>query len=319
MPSQGLTGGPIRVGVVGLGSFGKYHAKHYAANAKARLVAVADQDAALAAARGQGAEVFGDHRDLIGRVDAVSIAVPASGHAAVARDFIDAGVHVLIEKPIATNVDDAHDLVARADRAGVVLQVGHVERFSPAVGELQARLTNPRRLSARRRVRWHGRITDVDVVLDLMIHDLDLVMTLAGAPVASVAASGSSSVSGVTDEAEAWLTFANGAIATLSASRVAAEGERRLTVTEPNTVFAADLSAPTLTMTSRRAPGAVPVPVFLQPRDNLGAEIDAFLTSIAIGTEPIVGGAAGVAALEIAERIRAAIAETVPAQLAVTA
>jgi predicted dehydrogenase len=152
-----------------------------------------------------------------------------------------------------------------------------------------------------------------------MIHDIDLVLALAGAPVASVAASGSSGVSGGTDEAEAWLTFANGAIATLSASRVANDAERLLTVTELNTVYAADLSSQTLTMTSRRVPGAVAVPIALRPRDNLGAEIDAFLTSIAIGTPPIVDGAAGVAALEVAERIRAAIAETVPSQLAVTA
>lgn len=316
---MGLTDGSIKVGVVGLGSFGRHHAKHYANNPKATLVAVADQDAAQGAANGQGAPVFADHRDLIGKVDAVSIAVPATHHAAVARDFVDAGIHVLVEKPIATDVADARGLVVAAERHGVVLQVGHVERFSPAVAELRQRVANPRRLTARRKTKWTGRSIDVDVVLDLMIHDIDLVLMLAGAPVASVAASGSVGASGATDESEAWLTFANGAIATLSASRVAGEGERRLTITEPNTVYAADLSGPTLTMTSRRVPGAVPVPVTLVPRDNLGAEIDAFLTSIATGAPSAVDGKAGLAALEIAERIRAAIAEGGPEQIAVTA
>jgi predicted dehydrogenase len=305
--------------VVGLGSFGRHHARHYAANPKARLVAVSDQDAARGRENGQGAPVFADHRHLIGKVDAVSIAVPASHHAAVARDFIDAGVHVLIEKPIAIDVTDAANLIERAADRGVVLQVGHVERFSPAVGALQDRLTNPRRIAARRKTRWSGRSTDVDVVLDLMIHDIDLVLTLAGAPVASVTASGVTSKSDGTDEAEAWLTFSSGAIATLSASRVAADGERRLTITEPDTAYAADLSGPSLTVTSRRVPGAVPVPVALQPRDNLGAEIDAFLTSVASGARPMVDGAAGLAALDIAQRIRAAIAETIPASFAVTA
>jgi predicted dehydrogenase len=309
----------IRVGVVGLGSFGRHHARHYAQNPKAQLVAVSDQDAARGKENGQGAPLFADHRDLIGKVDAVSVAVPASHHAAVARDFIDAGVHVLIEKPIAIDIADAKDLIERAEAKGVVLQIGHVERFSPAVAALQSRLTVPRRIAARRKTRWSGRSTDVDVVLDLMIHDIDLVLTLADAPVASVAASGVCTKSDTTDEAEAWLTFANGAIATLSASRVAADGERRLTVTEPNTSYAADLSGPSLSMTSRRVPGAVPVPVMLQPRDNLGAEIDAFLTSVATGARPMVDGAAGLAALEIAQRIRAAIAETIPTPFAVTA
>jgi predicted dehydrogenase len=316
-PSHGLTDGSIKVGVVGLGSFGRHHAKHYAGNPRARLVAVADQDADRGAANGQGAPVFSDYRDLIGKVDAVSIAVPATDHAAVARDFVEAGVHVLIEKPIAIDVSDARDLIVRADRRGVVLQVGHVERFSPAVAALQQRLTNPRRLTARRKTKWSGRSIDVDVVLDLMIHDIDLVLTLAGAPVASVAASGASVASGATDEAEAWLTFANGAIATLSASRVASEGDRRLVITEPDTVYAADLSVPTLTMTSRRVPGAAAAAVALEARDNLGAEIEAFLSSIAGGTSPLVDGKAGLAALDVAQRIRAAIAE--PAQIAVTA
>ena len=134
-------------------------------------------------------------------------------------------------------------------------------------------------------------------------------LVLAGDAVVSVAASGVAGTSGAIDEAEAWLTFANGAIATLSASRVARESERRVAITEPNTAWAADLSVPSLTMVSRRVPGAVPSPVPLALHDNLGAEIGAFLNSVATGARPDVDGAAGLAALEIAERIGAAIAE----------
>ena len=307
-----MADGTIKVGVVGLGSFGKHHARHYAAHSRARLVAVADVDPnrAAEAATAYCAVAFTDHHDLIGKIDAVSVAVPATFHAAVARDFIDAGVHVLVEKPIATVSADARDLIARSERAGVILQVGHVERFSPVVDLLRRRLTNPRRIACRRRTKWTGRSADVDVILDLMIHDIDLVLTLAGAPVASVAASGAAVMSDATDEAEAWLTFTNGLIATLSASRVATDNERVLTITEPDTTYAADLSGPSLAITRRRVSGASAEAMALSSHDNLGAEIDAFLTSVATGAPPEVDGRAGLAALEIAERIRAAIADS---------
>ena len=299
-----------RIGVVGLGAFGRHHVRHYAAHPEAQLVAVADADGgrAEAIARDTGAVPFTDHRALIGKVDAVSIAVPASAHYAVARDFIEAGVHVFVEKPIAIDSASAEDLVRRADVAGTILQVGHIERFSPAVGELAMRLRDPRRIAAVRQTPWSGRSDDVDVVLDLMIHDIDLVLTLAGAPVVSVAADGAAVTSGRIDEAEAWLTFANGLIATLSASRVAKENRRRLTVTEPGTVYVADLAAPSLSV-ARRASRAVAEMVPLTARDNLGAEIAGFLDSIATGAPPLVDGRAGAAALAIAERIQAAIAD----------
>ena len=165
-------------------------------------------------------------------------------------------MHVFVEKPIAIDSATAGDLVRRAGTARAVLQVGHIERFSPAVGELASRLTNPRRIAAVRRTPWTGRSADVDVVLDLMIHDIDLVLALANAPVASVAADGMARVSGRIDEAEAWIIFENGIVATLSASRIAAANERRLTVTEPGTMYVADLAGPTLSI-ARRVSGAV--------------------------------------------------------------
>jgi predicted dehydrogenase len=301
----------IRVGVVGLGSFGRHHVRHYAANPRCTLVAVADVDAArrAAAVAASGATACADYRDLIGEVDAVAVTVPATLHHEVASTFLDRGIHVFVEKPIATDSPAARDLVARAQRAGVLLQVGHIERYSPAVDELRARVTNPRRISALRRAQWHGRAVDVDVVLDMMIHDVDLVLTLAKAPLKSVAASGQVLHSGLVDEAEAWLTFEDGLIATLSASRVAETLERKLTVTEPGTQFSADLSVPSLSILARGVPDAEPQSLVLPQRDNLGAEIEAFLTAIGTGIAPEVDGRAGVAALEVCERIALAMRE----------
>jgi predicted dehydrogenase len=302
---------PIRVGVIGLGSFGSHHARHYAANPAATLVAVADVDRqrAEAIATRFGAAAFGDHRDLVGRVDAASVAVLASQHHDVAADLIDAGIHVLIEKPLAATTAEARDLLERADKAGVILQAGHVERYSPAAEALRQRVSMPRRIACVRRTTWSGRAADVDVILDLMIHDIDLVLMLAGARVTSVAASGAAVRSGLTDEAEAWLTFADGLVATLSASRVADGNERKMSITEPDTSYVADFAAPGLSVASRSRWRAEVEAIALPQSDNLGAEIAAFLHSVASGTTPEVDGRAGLAAVEIAERIQAAIAE----------
>jgi predicted dehydrogenase len=305
------------VGVVGLGSFGRHHARHYSLHPGARLAVVMDADVAVASAVADqyACHVCRNLDEIRGRVDAVSVAVPAVQHAAVAGPLLDAGIHALVEKPLAVTAADGRDLVRRAERAGVILQAGHIERFSPAVEQLLARVTGPRRITCVRRSIWNGRATDVDVVLDLMIHDLDLVLALAGAPVASVSASGQAVRSPHADEVEAWITFANGAIATLSASRVADKGERRIVVTEPGAAYAADLSGPSLTVTDRAHWGSAPQAIDLEPRDNLAAEIDDFVGSVARGASPRVDGHAGVAALELAERVREALADgVVPTQ-----
>jgi predicted dehydrogenase len=300
----------IRVGVVGLGYFGSRHARHYAANGASRLIALADADPARAVSEAEkyGAEAHADHRALIGKVDAVSIVVPTTLHHEVARDFIDAGVHVLIEKPIAASPQAAEDLVARAQKAGTVLQVGHIERFAPAFVALKERVTDPRLIECVRRTVWSGRAADVDVVLDLMIHDIDLALTLAGAPVAEVAASGASVMTGLNDVAEARLAFSNGVVATLAASRVAPRGERKLFVSEPQRHFCADLAGPSLTEFSAGRDGGLSETVELPPSDNLQREIAAFLDSVANRKPAVVDGKAGLDALAVAERIVAAIA-----------
>jgi predicted dehydrogenase len=296
----------IRVGVVGLGYFGSFHVRQYAANPSAELVAVVDADAPRAVATGiaNGAEGLTDHRALIGKVDAVSVTAPTSLHHAIARDLIDAGIHVFVEKPVAANVVDAADLAARADKARVTLQVGHIERFSPSYQALASRARALRSIACIRHAPWKGRAVDVDVVLDLMIHDIDLALALARAPVISVSAAGTPVVSNENDVVGARLTFDNGVVANLSASRVAGENERSVTVNEAGRKLRADLSAHTLTITPE---GGTPETQAFERPDNLAAEIASFLDCVATGARPLVDGKAGLEALKVAEMIRTAV------------
>nr|WP_210308553.1 Gfo/Idh/MocA family oxidoreductase [Prosthecomicrobium pneumaticum] len=295
---------PIRTAVVGLGYFGSFHARHHAANPKATLVAVVDADPArrnLVAAE-YGAAALAGHRDLIGRVDAVSVTVPTSLHHAVAADLLDAGIHVLVEKPIAATLEEGRDLVARADASGAVLQVGHIERFSPVFRALAERAAAPRHIEAVRIAPWKGRAVDVDVVLDLMIHDIDLVLALAGpdAAVTTVEATGAAVRGATNDWARAEVGFSTGLVAVIEASRIAPLSERRMTVATAGGTFIADFAA-------RRLSDAAGAATEFAASDNLAAEIDGFLDAAA-GRGPVpVDGRAGNAALDLAERIRHAI------------
>ncbi|WP_175561886.1 Gfo/Idh/MocA family protein [Kaistia soli] len=305
--------GEIRTGVVGLGYFGSFHARQHAANSKARLVAVVDADHSRAdsVAADHGAEPLFDHRDLIGRVDAVSITVPTSLHHAVAGDLLDAGIHVLIEKPIADSPEAARDLISRAAAAGVVLQVGHIERFSPVFGELSRAARDPRVVELTRIGPWKGRAVDVDVVLDLMIHDIDLVLALVGSPVLSVEAIGAAVRAPTNDFAHALLRFENGAVAHLHASRIADRQERTIRVVDPGRVLVADLAARTVSWTANGSDDRHEIAV--PPSDNLALEIDSFLDAVARRHAPVVDGEAGLRALDVAERITRAIKGPSPA------
>ncbi len=299
----------VKVGVVGLGYFGSHHARHYAAHVGARLVAVVDADAerAAAAANRFGAEPLADHRDLIGKVDAVSITVPTSLHHAVASDLIDAGIHVFVEKPIASDALQASELVDMATAKSVILQVGHIERYAPAFRALRDRVKAPRVIECVRHATWTGRATDVDVVLDLMIHDIDLALTLADSPIVSVEAAGAPVATRLNDVAEARLVFANGVIATLAASRVAANAQRAVSVTEEGRRLTADLSAQTLSIMTGSDGAASTETIKLANADNLAAEVNAFLQSVGSGEPPPVDGRAGLAAMKVADAILAAI------------
>jgi predicted dehydrogenase len=291
---------------VGLGYFGAHHARHYANNPRASLVAVADIEPLRAAevAAAHGAVALADHRAMIGRVDAVSVTAPTSLHHAIAGELIDAGIHVFVEKPITADAASAADLVARADGRGIRLQVGHIERFAPAFRALRERVVAPRLIEAVRRTPWSGRALDVDVVLDLMIHDIDLVLNLAASQVVSVSATGVSVATGHNDAVAARVAFANGIVATLATSRTASAAERTIAVTEPGRRLMADLAGAQLTIVSAAEGGGIAEErITLDKADNLAAEVDAFLTSVASGARPAVDGRAGLDALKLAEAI----------------
>ena len=309
----------LRLGVVGAGHFGRYHAQKMAALDGARLVAVADIDADRAAAVADplGADAVADHRGLIGRVDAVSVAVPAAAHYAVVKDFLDAGIHVLVEKPFTETVATAEELTALAEAKGLVLQVGLIERFSDAFRTVAPRVTRPVYIESVRISPFSERGTDVSVVLDLMIHDIDIVLALVDAPVAEVDAVGAPVFSASEDIANARLKFANGCIANVTASRVSHKTERTLRIFQPDVYIKVDHGERSVRVARRKdgdAPLTGPDGVALETLrfeqgDALQREIESFAEAVRTGGVPAVTGGDGVRSLEIAQRIAASIAE----------
>jgi predicted dehydrogenase len=301
---------PIKVGVIGVGSLGQHHARVYAGLPIARLVGVADviAERAEGVAAKHGCRAVADFRDLIGEVDAVSVVVPTLRHHEVARACLDAGLHVLVEKPMAATAREARDLVAAASSRGVVLQVGHIERFNPAFRATQGVVKAPVLVECRRWAPFTSRGADVDVVLDLMIHDLDLVLALVDAPVRQVHARGVSIVSSTTDVAHAWIVFQNGCIATFSASRLAASKVREIRIHEREGYVVIDLVQQTAVV-GRRAMGSSGSPEVLTElvrgdgREALKLELEAFLDSVRTEAPPLVSGQEGTTVLELAHAI----------------
>ena len=239
---MGVPAPRLRAAVVGAGHMGAYHALAYAELVEADLVGVVDldPDRARTVARHYDAGAFTDHRDLIGRADVVSVAVPTEEHFRVARDLLEAGVSVLVEKPMTPTLEEARELFAVARRAGAVLHVGHVERFNGAVQELRNIVDRPMLIESRRLGPFVPRVQKDTVVMDLMIHDLDIVLALAGATPRRVTAFGAPVHSGVTDVASVQIAFASGTIATITASRATEEKIRTLAITQRDAYIVLD-------------------------------------------------------------------------------
>jgi predicted dehydrogenase len=250
----------IRAGVVGVGHMGQYHARVYAELWDVDLVGVADidHDRAAAVARHYDTRAFGDHRDLIGRVDVVSVAVPTEQHFHVARDLLEAGVGVLVEKPMTPTLEEAQELFAVARRCGAVLQVGHVERFNGAVQELRKIVERPILIESRRLGPFVPRVQKDTVVMDLMIHDLDIVLALVDAPPRRLTAFGAAVHSEVTDVANVQIAFESGTIATLTASRATEEKIRTLAITQPEAYIFLDYLVQDIQIHRRAAQEATP-------------------------------------------------------------
>ena len=298
--------------MVGVGYLGRFHAQKYAQLAGSELVAVVDADTAAAQRVGAELKVEGtsDYASVLGRVDAISIAVPTPLHHAIGCEALRRGVHVLMEKPIATTVAEARELVELAARHRCVLQVGHLERFNPAIVAAVDRLGKPRFVESHRLAPFKQRGSDVSVVLDLMIHDIDLIQELVGEPIASIDAVGAQIFSGEIDIVNARIRFQGGCVANTTASRISLKQERKIRIFQDDAYLSIDMQQKILTVIRKKDDAEVesPAQVAIEERsfdqgDALLAEIEAFLHAIRNGTPPVVTGEDGLRALETAMKI----------------
>jgi predicted dehydrogenase len=301
----------LKCAVIGTGYLGKFHAEKYATLPDCDLVAVVDIDetAAKNVAEKHGAVALTDYASLLGRVDAVSIVVPTTLHHQVARDFLNAGVHVLVEKPITVTVEEADELIAIAKEKNLILQVGHLERFNPAVLGLDKE-EKPLFIESHRLSPFNPRANDVSVVLDLMIHDIDIILALVDSEIERIDASGTPVLTQGTDIANARLTFKNGCVANVTASRISLKMERKMRLFRPSSYISVDFQNRVLskyqTGTKEMFPG---IPEIIseestfETADALLEEIKHFVNCIKTGENPLVSGLAGRRALATAIQI----------------
>lgn len=300
----------VRAAVVGVGALGRHHARILASTDGIDFVGVADTDEPRArdVAGTYSVESFSDPRALIGRVDAVCVAAPTVVHHELARTFIDAGVHVLVEKPMTTTLEEADDLIARAAERHVVLAVGHTERFNPAIDVALPFLTRPRFIEVHRLGTFPDRSLDIDVVFDLMIHDLDILLSTLRQPVVSIEAVGVPVLTDRVDIANARLKFEDGCVANLTASRISRDRVRKIRFIEPAAYVSVDYAARDVEVWRlHRQEGARPAiqggPVDVPDAEPLRRELEDFRDAIRLGRAPRVPGEDGRLALALAQRI----------------
>lgn len=302
----------LRTAVIGVGYLGAFHAEKLAHLCDARLIAVADTDyqVALQVAQRLGVEALADYRHLFNRVDAVIIAVPTRWHHEIAKECLANGLHVLLEKPMATTVDQAQILIELSNRHDRVLQIGHLERFNPAVLALEKVIQQPLFIESHRLAPYKPRGMDTDVVLDLMIHDIDIILHLVDAPVTCIDANGIPVLSEHIDIANARIQFANGCVANVTASRVSFKAERKMRLFQPDAYMTVDFQNRQLAVYRKnQVPlGSNTVPIVgtqqaFDAADPLQAEIAAFIDAIQNGTPPLVSGEDGKRALQTAIEI----------------
>ncbi len=322
----------LRTAVIGVGALGRHHARILSGLPNVQLVGVVDsnQQQGESVAQGCGTKWFDSCEPLFDQVDAVSVVVPTVAHLAVASQFLERGIGVLVEKPIASSVAEARQLVSLAKAHRAVLQVGHIERFNPAMKTASASITNPKYIRAERVSPYTFRSTDIGVVLDLMIHDLDLILAMVKSPIDSVEAFGVAIFGGTEDSAQARIRFRNGCIADLTASRVCPEPIRKMQVWSESGCSTIDFGARTV---SKFTPGSALLagehidnpPTTIEARaemmktvfgrfidvvafpvedgDALTAELSEFVECVRTGSEPTVAGKDGLAAIEAAKLV----------------
>lgn len=303
----------VRVGVVGVGYLGRFHAEKYLNLSDCELVALVDivEERARKQALKLGAEAYVDYREIFDKVDAVSIVVPTRLHHRVAKDFLSNGIDVLVEKPIAVTFEEAMDLVETARRSGAILQVGHLERFNPAIISLKERLRNPMFIESHRISPFIERGADVDVVLDLMIHDIDIILDFVKSEIKEIHAVGVPVISPTIDVVNARLLFENGCVANVTASRIAAKSLRKVRIFQPDAYFSVDYSSSQVLMyrklEKREGDGEFPHILMdsleVEKKDPLLEEIRSFIQCVIKRESPLVSGEVGARCVEVAQRI----------------
>jgi predicted dehydrogenase len=303
---------PLRIGVIGVGYLGKFHAEKYSRMDDVKLVGVADVVAERAedAASRLGTEAFTDYKEMLGKVNAVSVVVPTPLHFSVSRFFLENDVDALIEKPITETIDQADALIEIADSRKRIIQVGHLERFNPAVIALGKVIDYPLFIESHRLSYYNPRGTDVDVVLDLMIHDIDIILSLVKSDIAHIHAVGVPVVTSKVDIANVRLVFENGCVANVTASRISMKNERKIRVFQKNAYVAVDYAGRNITVIRKDDKGTgLPVPGMSMDRssfeagDSLENELAAFVRSVRHREPPLVSGRDGRKALQAARDI----------------
>ncbi|MFP6681226.1 MAG: Gfo/Idh/MocA family oxidoreductase [Gammaproteobacteria bacterium] len=308
----------LRAGVIGVGYLGNFHVQKYLALPNVELVALVETDTNRRLDVGQKYNIpaYADYREIMDAVDLVSIVVPPDRHFELARDFLTAGVHVLVEKPVTETVVQAEELIALASKKKCLFQVGHLERFNPAVIALREKVTNPRFIGAQRFAPYKARGTEVDVVLDLMIHDIDIVLSLVDSELLTISSSGQSVVTGDIDMANARLEFADGCVAELAASRASQDQVRVMTIRQADSYISVDYMNHMLLIGEIDDEGHADEhkevsfeTQKLSGTDILMDEIRSFVGAVNEGLRPEVTGEDGKRALEVAVEISRRINE----------
>lgn len=299
----------IRVGVVGAGYLGKFHAEKYSQMDDVELVGIADSNRAQADTVSKNAKTnaYTDYRDLIGKADAVSIVVPTPAHFKVSRDFLENDIDVLIEKPITATLEEADELISISETRGLIIQVGHLERFNPAILALKDIVKNPRFIESHRLSIFKERGTDVSVVLDLMIHDIDIISGFVKSEIKSIHAAGIPVITGLTDIANTRLEFMNGCVANVTASRISTKNERKIRLFQQDAYISVDFANHDINIVRKKEsenesliPGMEIKQICFAKSDALKDELAAFVKAVSRREVPEVSGQVGRDALKTA-------------------
>ena len=299
----------IRVGVIGIGYLGKFHAEKYSKMDNVEIVGVVDVNKARAdnIAKEYETQAYSDHRDILGKVDAVSIVVPTHAHYAVSKDFLEHDTDILIEKPMASTLDQADELIQLAELNGLLIQVGHLERFNPAVVALNDFVRDPMFIESHRLATYKDRSTDVSVVLDLMIHDIDIILNFVNSEIKLIHSAGVPVVTGEVDIANVRLEFENGCIANITASRISTKNKRKIRFFQRDAYLSVDFANYEITVIkkdSKKTDALIPNMDIKQfcftKADALNDEIISFVNAVTKREAPEVTGRMGRNALKIA-------------------